>query len=73
VVYRAYDAEDRLVYVGLTANWPVRRYNHETTTHWWKREVVRTRLTLVPDRYAAVETERQLISDEKPLRNTRWW
>lgn len=71
VVYRAYDASDQLVYVGLTANWPVRLYNHQVTTYWWNREIVRTRLTLWPDRHAAIAAERRVIRDESPLRNVQ--
>lgn len=68
VVYRAYDREGRLMYVGITANWPVRLYSHRCATFWW-RDITRTRLTLWPDRYSALTHERQVIREERPLRN----
>lgn len=73
VVYRAYNADDLLVYVGITANWPVRLYNHMQTTRWWKHEVARTELTSWPDRFVAIEAERRAIREERPVRNRRWW
>jgi hypothetical protein len=71
VLYRAYDRLGRLVYVGITANWEIRLYNHQVSTYWWKREIVRTRLIHWPDRAAALEAERQAIRVEQPMRNSQ--
>jgi hypothetical protein len=71
VVYRAYDAADRLVYVGCTADWPGRLRNHVNATWWWTREIVRVELVVCGGRVSALAEEALVIRAEHPIRNVQ--
>lgn len=72
-VYRHYDEDDRLVYVGCTIN-PIARTAAHRTNSWWFDQVARTRLTVFPDRNYALAVESRAIAEEHPRFNVkgRW-
>lgn len=72
-VYRYYDADDRLLYVGCTNSPIMRRRGHEKAATWFAN-VARARHTVFPDRRAALQRESQAIHLEKPRHNVkgRW-
>ena len=67
-VYRLYDAEGRLLYVGMTNNLP-RRLEQHARKPWWAR-VARTDLQQEPNRGAAMRAEAEAIRTERPAYNT---
>jgi hypothetical protein len=69
-LYRFYDAEDRLLYVGVTSVGPSRWREHEQFRAWW-RLVVRSTVEHFDDRPSALAAERAAILAEKPLHNTQ--
>lgn len=67
-VYRFYDEEKKLLYVGVTSNPGRRMENHAAEKPWWEE----VRVVLVehfPTRDAALQAEREAIWQEKPLHN----
>lgn len=66
-VYRCYDADDRLLYVGCSYNPPSRFRQHRSTE--WYGDVARTRLVVFPDRRKALDMERLAIETEGPIHN----
>ncbi len=72
-LYRYYDANGRLLYVGCTNSPGARRESHRQGTYWFS-EAVRVRHTVYPDRPTALEREREAIYAEKPKYNVkgRW-
>lgn len=69
-VYRCYDAEDRLIYVGCTVDPATRIANHRAAA-WWGTQIVRVRHTVFPDREHALRMERTAIGEEQPRWNLR--
>ena len=69
-VYRCYDEDGNLLYVGCTWSWPSRRQAHERSTWWWCL-VAKTRVTLFPDRPYALSREQAAIEQERPRWNVR--
>lgn len=67
-LYRLYDADDRLLYVGISYNYWTRFGQHEGGKAWW-RDVTRTTVEHFASREAALDAERQAIVDEEPLHN----
>jgi len=67
-VYRFFDAEDRLLYVGITCNLGSRFQDHERRAQWWldQRSV---QVVWRDTRAEAAEEERIAILGEKPLYN----
>lgn len=68
VVYRFYDADDRLLYVGMTWNLPNRIAQHRRT-EWFKKERVRTEVVRVGPEREARRLEREAIRTESPKYN----
>lgn len=68
-LYRFYDAEDLLLYVGITSVGPSRWSEHEANREWWAR-VVRVAVEQYPDRASAMAAERTAILAEQPMYNT---
>ena len=66
-VYRFYDVEDRLLYVGLTMD-TNRRWEKHRRREWWAA-VARTDVQSFPDRESAKRAERVAINTESPLHN----
>ena len=67
VLYRFFNSEDELVYVGISLS-GLRRMSQHSRKPWWS-EVARTELVHFPDRESAREAERIAIRDEAPLYN----
>jgi predicted GIY-YIG superfamily endonuclease len=67
-LYRLYDANDRLLYIGITNRPEVRFRTHAANQAWWS-EVVRSSLCTYATRAAAAAAEAQAIATETPLYN----
>ena len=63
VVYRFYDADDRLLYVGISVGFTMRMYQHANGRPWF-RDVVTARLEHVQGRDAALERELELFTEQ---------
>jgi GIY-YIG catalytic domain len=63
VVYRFFDKNDRLLYVGCTVDLENRCNMHRGLP--WFHKVARTTTTKFPNRYDALQAERQAICDEQ--------
>lgn len=70
VVYRCYDADGQLLYVGCTSNLYMRSKGHEKKASWWS-QVTRTETVPYPDLAQARFAEAQAIANENPLYNVR--
>lgn len=68
LLYRLFDTDDHLLYIGITCNPPQRWERHRSTKSWWKR-VVRKEMTAYPDRSAALTAEAEAIRTERPVHN----
>lgn len=67
-VYRMFDADDRLLYVGVTCNTEQRWARHRESSAWWPL-VARKTLTVFPNRRAALDAESAAIQSEAPEHN----
>ena len=68
VVYRVYDATDRLIYIGATSNLEQRLTYHRSQAWWW---ALATRVTSEPhpDMESAFDAEWAAIATEQPAFN----
>ena len=66
-VYRAFDAQDRLLYVGCTTRWTDRLMQHAGKT-WW-RDVARVTLVHFEDHQEGLRAEGRAQEDENPVYN----
>lgn len=66
-VYRLFDANDELLYVGM-ANRPGERWGEHSTRPWW-HEVIRTQIDWYDTREAAAAVEANAIRYEDPRYN----
>ncbi|WP_411119910.1 GIY-YIG nuclease family protein [Streptomyces sp. 058-1L] len=64
-VYRLYDADGALLYIGMTRNEVSRWKSHRKEMLWW-REVVSKHLTWHDTRWQAWEADRHAIRTEGP-------
>ncbi|MFJ6348634.1 DUF6907 domain-containing protein [Streptomyces sp. NPDC092046] len=70
-LYRLYDADDRLLYIGITKNLEQRWTGHRhsaTSSKWWP-DVVRKVIEWHPSQEAADAAETAAIETEEPLHN----
>ena len=67
-IYRLYDTDDTLLYVGITADLGIRWDNHSRKKPWWPR-VARKHVIWHDSRTAALANESKAIIVEKPLYN----
>jgi len=67
-VYRLYDANDVLLYVGMTRHPDARCGHHATHKRWWP-EVCRREVQWHTNRAAALRAEAAAIRDEGPCYN----
>lgn len=67
-LYRYFDADDRLLYVGITYCFHTRADQHSMTALWW-RHARRVTCELFPSRSMATCAERHVIHDEEPIHN----
>lgn len=70
VVYRAYDADGHLLYIGCTVNLRRRIHQHLWASPWWRRAVVRVTVEEHPTRAAALDAETRAIVTEHPAHNS---
>lgn len=68
VLYRMFDKDDRLLYVGLTKNPPGRFKSHSDTKSWW-HEVAQIGIEHFISREELVAAEIVAIKSEKPVYN----
>jgi predicted GIY-YIG superfamily endonuclease len=66
-LYRLYDAQDELLYIGVSGNPPARFRAHARRRHWWFQVHSHT-LEWIEGRGAAIEAEKRAIRAEEP----RW-
>lgn len=69
-VYRLFDANDQLLYVGCTSSPAERKHAHLNTSVWFS-EVARSQMTVFPNRAKALAKESQAIATEHPKYNLR--
>lgn len=69
-VYRLYDADSRLLYIGSAKCRLSRFQGHRNTSPWWP-EVARKELTDQPDIETARRAEAAAIKAERPVHNKR--
>jgi hypothetical protein len=67
-LYRHFDSEGCLLYVGISLNAIARLANHRLTSHWFET-VARVEIERFRSRQAALAAERKAIRTEKPLHN----
>lgn len=70
-LYRFYDAEDRLLYVGLSVNPGRRLEKHRGTQPWWS-DVARIEMEQHLDMQTLRAAEREAIETERPLYNVKF-
>jgi excisionase family DNA binding protein len=68
-LYRFFDADGRLLYVGITKTLAVRWRNH-SEKHWWPSVATAT-ITYFSNRVSAEVAETEAIITEKPLWNVK--
>jgi len=68
-LYRHFDANGVLLYVGCTINMPRRTYEH-TSFSPWKDRISRTETTEFDTHAEALKAEKKAIQSENPLFNT---
>lgn len=67
-LYRAFDVDGALLYVGMSTNALGRVYQHQLDKPWWS-EVVRIELAHYVTREAAAEAEGRAIAEDGPKYN----
>lgn len=70
-LYRLYDANDVLLYLGITWNPDWRWGRHQTTKHW-AHLVNRRTIEWFPNRASALAAEKAATAVEKPLHDGAW-
>ena len=69
-LYRFFDDDDNLLYVGISVNAYNRAKQHSKDKHWWP-EVKSITLNVYPDRESVELAEINAIKTEKPIYNTQ--
>jgi predicted GIY-YIG superfamily endonuclease len=67
-LYRFYDSDDRLLYVGVSSSFTSRAHAHSKNSQWFEKSV-RVTLEHHPTREAVLEAEKFAIKQEDPLHN----
>lgn len=67
-LYRLYDNQGTLLYIGISNSWQSRMAEHATTKEWWP-EVSRSQIAHFPCRCLAAHAERNAIQTEAPRFN----
>lgn len=67
-VYRLYDVDGNLLYVGVAVNGYARLDAHKRYMHWWPL-VARVVMTRYENRRVALAVEAVAIRDENPIHN----
>lgn len=69
-LYRHFDKDGRLVYVGISNSALLRTSNHRDLSRWFD-QVVRIEIERYPTRAAALIAEEAAVTNEKPAYNLR--
>lgn len=69
-LYRFFDSDGTLLYVGITDNTKERFYQHSTTKPWWS-SVASQRIEWLDTREEALAAERVAIRGERPIWNIK--
>ncbi|SDL28519.1 GIY-YIG nuclease family protein [Streptomyces indicus] len=69
-VYRFFDADDVLLYVGIATNVTKRWRQHENAKNWWHL-IARSSVTWFESRSGAEAEEARSVDEERPLYNAR--
>lgn len=69
-VYRCWDGNGRLIYVGVSVA-PLQRMDQHKTNSWWFDQTARVTYRVFPTREYAMARERQAIAEENPRWNVR--
>ena len=67
-LYRLFDADERLLYIGIADKWTSRMTQHAAEKAWWS-DVASTRFESFPTRDEACAAEKAAIIAERPLHN----
>lgn len=70
-LYRLYDGDDRLLYIGISALPKARWERHATLQPWWHL-VARKSLEWHDDRASAIKAEAEATAAEGPLYDRSW-
>lgn len=68
-LYRAFNEEGDLLYVGISSNPKQRWIEHACSKQWWRSEVHRKTVEWFPTRLAAARAEALAVRSELPTRN----
>lgn len=68
-LYRHFDKEGRLLYVGISHSFMSRLAQHKGRSHWYW-SIANVSVTHYPDRATAERAERRAIRTEAPMHNT---
>ena len=67
-LYRAYDGDDTLLYVGVSGKWSERLHSHEKNSEWMEQTDY-VSIERFSDRDSVLAAERTAITKERPLFN----
>lgn len=67
-LYRAFDSEQNLLYVGISGKWSERLHAHEKTSDWME-QTDWVKIERFPNRPSVEQAEREAIRNEKPIYN----
>ena len=70
-LYRYWDAEDRLLYIGIAGDLASRENGHIKSSVWM-RLTARSAVVRLPSRRAALDAERKAIETEHPIFNRKY-
>ena len=68
-LYRHFDKDGRLLYVGISLNSVSRLSQHKNVSRWYD-QIVRIEIERFPSRKEALEAEAKAINEENPVHNT---
>jgi predicted GIY-YIG superfamily endonuclease len=68
ILYRYYDKDDNLLYIGISSNFQARAASHSKFATWSKKAST-VKLEHYPDRHSVLAAEKYAIMTEKPLHN----
>jgi predicted GIY-YIG superfamily endonuclease len=67
-LYRHYDEDDNLLYIGISVNTTARLVGHKDTSDWFK-DISKITIEHFETRYEAEQAERKAIREENPICN----
>jgi hypothetical protein len=67
-LYRHFDSDGRLLYVGISMSTLIRLRQHKMVSHWFE-SIVRVEIEYHESREAAMNAEQRAVVDENPLHN----